>query len=263
MFTYLRQSDNLIPDATLTPTSEDADYPVENLQAEPVAETYRSASASAQKILIDFAAPVTVDLFAVANHNLTSSATLTLRGGSSQDPDGMDFEVALPWGIHYALGARRNASFVLAAAETWQYWSLTIDDAGNPDGLLEIGLLMAGAAVELTRDFNFGWEARRETLNQVLESEYGVITTGSNLYQRTRFIASWKATSGAEREELDTFLTGLEKERGGMLFIPDPSAAKSYYGRLLTDHAIIRTSPDIAELNGLEFLEDSVGKSLF
>lgn len=253
-FTYLKFSDSLIVDATLTPTTEAAEYPIENVQSEPVATTYRATSQSAQKILIDFAAPVTADLFTVVNHNLTSAADITLRGGSSQDPDGSGFELVIPW-------ARRNA-WEQFDAEEWRYWSVTIDDSTNP-AVIEAGLLVIGEATELTRDFSFGAAKNRETVNQSLESEYGVITTGANIYQRTRFIASWKTTDASERTELDEFLLGLEKERGGMLFIPYPDEAEAFYGRFMTDYSLVRTGPDIAELSGLEFLEDSVGKSLF
>jgi hypothetical protein len=255
MFTYLKQANNLITDATITPDTEDAEYPIENVQAEPVHETYRTTSASAQKILIDFAEPVTVDLFAVVNHNLTDEATITLRGGSSQDPDGQDFELVIPW-------TTRNA-WELFDPETWQYWSLTLDDAGNPSGALEAGLLVIGEATELMRDFSLGSDSRRETVNQVLTSEYGVLTVGSNLYQLTRFVASWKTTSDAERSELSSFLLRLEKERGGLFFIPDTEDDAAYFGRLVSNHNEVRRYRNITDFNGLEFLEDSVGKSLF
>jgi hypothetical protein len=255
MFTYLKQADNLIPSATLTPTSEDADYPIENVQAEPVHETYRTEGATSQKILIDFDEPVTADLFAVCNHNLTDQATITLRGGSSQDPDGGSFELVIPW-------SRRNA-WELFDAETWQYWSLTLDDSGNPDGVLESGLWAMGEATELLRDFSLGSAQQRETVNQALESEYGVITAGPNLYQRTRFVASWKTTSDAERYALREFLLRLEKERGGLFFIPDTEDDAAYFGRLVSDHSEVRRYRNITDFNGLAFLEDSVGKSLF
>ena len=256
MFTYLKFADSLIADATLTPDTENALYPVENLQAEPAAETYRSTSASNQKILIDFAAPVLVGMFAVVNHNLTDGATITLRGGSSQDPDGNDFELVIPWAI-------RNAWVLFDSDETWQYWSLTIDDLSNPDGVLEIGLLLQGLKWELTRDFDLGSRRRRETVNQALESEFGVMTTGANLYQRTRFVATWKTTSDAERLALSEFLARLEKERGGLLWIPDPEDTVAYYGRLVNDHEEVRPFANITGFGELEFLEDSVGKSLF
>jgi hypothetical protein len=147
--------------------------------------------------------------------------------------------------------------------ESWQHWSVTLDDPDNPALAFDVGLLMLGERTELSRNFNLGSERRRETVNQSLESEYGVITVGANLYQRTRFAASWKTTTAGERAELDTFLLEIERERGGMLFIPQPDETEAFYGRLVTDHALVRTSPDITEVSGLEFLEDSVGRSLF
>ena len=256
MFTYLKFADSHIANATLTPDTEDALYPVENVQAEPAAETYRSTSASAQKILIDYAAPVLAGQFLLINHNLTSAATITLRGGSSQDPDGLDFEVVIPW-------ATRNAWVLFDALETWRYWSLTIDDASNPDGVLEMGLLLHGLKWQLTRNFNLASERRSETVNQALESEFGVITTGQNLYQRTRFVATWKTTTDAERLALAEFLARLEKERGGLAWIPDPDETVAYYGRLVTDHSEVRRFAHITDFSGLELLEDSTGRSLF
>lgn len=256
MFTYLKLADSLMADATLTPTTENEDFPIETVQSEPVSKIYRSESGDDEKILIEFPAPVTADIFAIVNHSLTDSATITLRGGSSSDPNGSQFETAID-------PQRRTAWKIFAAQETWRYWSLIIDDPTNPNGAFEIGLLLMGESTMLTRGFNFGSGRRRETVNQALESEYGVITAGANLFQRTRFLASWKTTNANERAELDEFLLRLEKERGGMLFIPYPDEAEAFYGRFMTDYDLVRTRPDIAEVSGLEFLEDSVGHSVF
>jgi hypothetical protein len=254
-FTYLTQADNLIVDATLTPDTENSSYPIENAQAEPIAKTFRSESSADEKILIDFAGEVTVDLFAIVNHSFTDAAVVTLRGGSSQDPDGMDFELIIPW--------KTRNSWALFDAEVWQYWSIEVQDSSNPANAFDIGLLVMGERSVLSRNFNMGWEVRRETLNQVLESDYGVITVGPNLYQRSRFVGSWKATSTAERDELDGFFSQLQREHSGLFFIPDPDDSYSFFGRLNTDHALMRKFNEITEISGLEFLEDSPGRSLF
>lgn len=254
-FTYLLQSANQIPDATLTPATEDASYPATNAQSEPVAKVYRSTDATDQKILIEFATAIDANLFAVINHSLTSAATITLRGGSSPDPDGMEFETTIAY--------YRRTAWKGFAAQSWQYWSVIVDDPTNPAMAIEIGMLAMGTAISLSRNFDWGAEVSRETLNQVLESEYGVLTVGQNLFQRTRFKASWKATSTTERVELDTFLAGLERERKGMLFIPYPDESEAFYGRFMADYSLVRPDFGVTEVPDLEFVEDSVGRSIF
>jgi hypothetical protein len=256
MFTYLKLVDSLIAQAALTPSSEDPAYPIANLKVEPVSKVWRTVEGQTadQSIQIDFSFEQTADIIALVNHNFTSDATITLNGGSTPAPNGSQFQTVIS-----PQGRTARRIFV---EQTWRYWLLLIDDPTNGDGYLETGLLPFGVKTALTRGFQYGFSRRRETINQVLETEYGVIDVGANLTQRTRFIASWKTGSHAERDELDSFLLGLERERKGLLFIPDPDAPESFYGRFLLDYALTQTSPDITEISGLEFLEDSPGRSL-
>lgn len=253
-FTYLKQSANHIPNATLTPTTEDSNFPVENCQTEPVAKIYRATDDAAEKILIDFASAVDADFFAIVNQNLTSAATITLEGGSSPDPSGQ-FQTTLSW-------AERNA-WNQFASQTWQHWSITIDDGANPDLAIEIGMLMLGETAEISKNFRWRSRRRRETLNQSLQSELGVYTVGSNIYQRRRFLCEWEFDSAAERDEIDDFLTGLEREKNGLFLIPDPNETEAYYGRLITDHEVRQDDPNNGSIGAVEFLEDSFGRSIF
>jgi hypothetical protein len=252
---YIRLTDSILTGASLSPTTEAAGYPATNAAVEPVFDSWRTTDTSSQKLLIDLTAPARADLCAIVNHSLTETAVITVRGGSSQDPDGGEFETVIPWAL-------RNA-WQYFGLEIWQHWSVSIDDPDNAALAFDLGLIIIGESREFPRGFNWGSERRRETLNQTLESEYGVLTVGSNLFQRTRFSCSLKATTATERIQIDRFLTALERERHGLFLIPEPLEEEAFYGRLYTDHVLRRTSPEITEFSGLEFVEDSAGRSVF
>jgi hypothetical protein len=257
LFTYLRLADAYTPTATIAAVSEQAAYPDDNLKIEPVSKTWRTAATqvSNQNVAVDLGSAKSVSIAALVNHNLTSAATITLNGGSSANPDGSQFTTTITW-------ARRNAWKILTAAETWRYWLFIIDDPANPDTYIEVGLALLGSKITLDRAFDFGWSKRRETVNQALSTEYGVTVAGQNIYQRTRLALSFKAITAGQRDALDDFLLGLERERRGLLFIPVPTETEAFYGRLVTDFALVRTEGGVTEVADLELLEDSPGRSL-
>lgn len=252
---YIRLADSILTGASLSPTTEAAAYPASNVAGEPVYEAWRTTDVSSQKLLIDLTAPARADFCALVNHTLTETAVITVRGGSSQDPDGGEFESVIPWAL-------RNA-WQYFGLETWRYWSVSIDDPDNAELAFDVGLIIIGESREIPRGFNWGSERRLETRNQFLESEYGVLTVGSNLFQRTRMTCSMKATSTAERVAIGKFLSALERERHGLFLIPEPTEEEAFYGRLVADHVVRRSSPDTTEFSGLEFVEDSAGRSVF
>lgn len=255
-FTYLRFADNLTAQAVLTPLSEDSVYPVSNLKIEPIAKPWRTieGQTAGQTLQIDFSSAKDADIVALVNHNLTVNAVITLNGGSSAAPDGGEFQTVIS---PTARTARR-----IFTAQSWRYWLLDIDDPLNGDGYIEIGMLVLGSKTALSRNFDWGFAESLETINQAIETEYGVIDVGQNITQRTRLTASWKTTTTAERNELTAFLAGLKREKEGLLFIPDPDAPESYYGRLVRDFTKIRDTPEVARFLEMEFTEDSPGRSL-
>lgn len=255
-FIYLKLIDSLTSQATLTALSADAVYPATNLQSEPISNPWRTeeGDTAAQTVQIDFSSAKTVDLIALVNHNFSVNATITLNGGSSAAPNGSQFQTVI--------SPTARTAWRAFTSQSWRYWLLTIDDPLNSDGYLECGLMMLGVKTTLARTQNWEFQLGRETINQVLETEYGVIDAGPNITQRMRFTASWKTTTLAERQDLEAFLSGLQRQRRGLFFSPDPDFGEGFYGRFMSDYTLVRETPNVLSVDDLEFLEDSPGRAL-
>jgi hypothetical protein len=251
---YIRIAESTLSGATITATSEASAHPATNVASEPVYEGWRTTDASSQKLLIGHSSAKRVTGCAIVAHTLTETATITLRGGSSADPDGGEFEIEIPY--------RRRTVKIEFPLEVWRYWSLSIDDPDNPALAFDVGLVILGE-LRSFEGFQLGLDWPSETVNQSLETEYGHLNIGANLFQRARFSATVKTDNAMDRKAVNNFLVALERERTGLLLIPDQDDDDVFYGRLLSDHLMSRTSPDITEFTGLEFVEDSPGRSVF
>ena len=130
---------NLI-DAGTAPTALTTDllYPVANLQNQRLAKRWRSTTPTAQTIVVNLGSAQAVDTLAVLGHNLSGSATVIVEAHTSDS-----------WGTPAlsAISLAYNAGAILkylAAAQTYQYWRYTLDDATNSDGYVEAGRIWLG-----------------------------------------------------------------------------------------------------------------------
>ncbi len=110
--------------------------PPANLATRQVAQVARSVSLSGASLIVDAGAAIPVDTFALVGHNLTTAATIRLRGYTS-DPRGSYW-----WDL--ASGGPVNAATITSTAGA-TYW--------GPDGLLKIS---SGTTGRYTHTFSTG-----------------------------------------------------------------------------------------------------------
>ena len=121
------------------------DFSPQNLNTDIVEQVWRSTVDTGVNLDCDTerAQGVFLDTLAILNHNLTSSATVNLIGSNSS--------TFATLGVVIPLEVRAddpNVYYVAQALPTagYRYWRVSIDDASNPDGYLEIGTIVFGAA---------------------------------------------------------------------------------------------------------------------
>jgi len=133
---------------------------------------YRSLALEAPNtIAVDLGSAQEVKALAIYDHNFTAAATLLLEADDAAtfDSDGgsAQFSEAVTWAddkiLHY-----------LSAATTKRYWRLSVTDAANTDGYIEIGELYLGGYMEMSRTFSNGFTEDVEFLMQANETSYGV-----------------------------------------------------------------------------------------
>lgn len=133
---------------------------------------YRSAALGAPNtITVDLGSAQEVEACILMDHNFTSAATLLLEAddADSFDSDGgsAQFSEAMSWAsaqiLHY-----------LSAAETRRYWRISVTDAGNTDGYIELSELFLGPYVELSANYEEGFTEETEFVLHQNRTPYGI-----------------------------------------------------------------------------------------
>lgn len=134
---------------------------------------YRSASLeSPNRITIDLGSAQEVSVAIIQDHNLSMTATITIDGDSADTFDSgiggaPEFSESIGW-------TQPNIINYLTTPSIFRYWRISITDASNPDGYIEISELFIGRYMELSRSYNIGPSIARKFLHTVQENVSGV-----------------------------------------------------------------------------------------
>jgi hypothetical protein len=131
--------DNKILDATVDATSENPNYTADNLQNTVLAKVYRSV---ADTTTIKVSTAITASYFFILNHNLTSTATITLQGNDTDAWGAPSFSQSVTW--------HADKCYLNFDEATYNFWRVVItDDDTGADGYIEIGLLWLGTYLQM------------------------------------------------------------------------------------------------------------------
>jgi len=120
---------------TITGSSEAAGYPDGNVAEIHLSKKWRTTGDTAENIVIDLEAAVSIDAAAIVAHNLTSGATAKVQANSSDLWISPPVDVTLTW--------RAGIIFhTWPSGQNYRYWRFTFADASNPDTYIEIGKLL-------------------------------------------------------------------------------------------------------------------------
>lgn len=147
-------SSRWIDAAMVTASSEEGLLTADHVQTYRPDQVWRATGATAEYIVWDFGEDIVVEALALVAHNLSSSATLRLRLGTSEAnvtaAPGYDSGTVSAWpvsGKPAELDWQSYFSLLLAAnAVGYRYGRLDIADATNTDGYVQAGRLFVGPA---------------------------------------------------------------------------------------------------------------------
>lgn len=180
--------DNRIDAATLSASSEVGDAVVANLQSFQLAKVTRTSGFTGEYWQAAFAEAESLNLVAVWNHNLSVSATIQIQVGTDAamlspgydetfdawpsvygwDDLGWDldgFDGVLPDLEDTFQDYKKYTICRLGAAASGTFLRVTVNDAGNTDGYIQAGRLLAGQAVQPSRNFSFNWSQQWRDLS--------------------------------------------------------------------------------------------------
>jgi hypothetical protein len=187
---------NLIDDLVLadfTASGTATGFPVTNVQEQRLSVRWRSVTATAQSVVIDFGTAVTIDTAAILGHNISSGAStisvLTASDGST-------------WSTIGTLVHNADAMLVFASA-TNRYFKFSIDDPLNTDGYVEAGRLWLGSYVTISPSSLLDF--------RVVKRRSDMVTIGKNRQKYAvpgegwrRFEMSFPATGGSMLTAIQT-----------------------------------------------------------
>ena len=145
------------PSSTIiTPSTEVATLPAENLKDPHIAKKWRTTSVTSQYLRIDMASAQPVQVVALIGTNLTAAATWRVRASSS-DPlvaTGIVYDSGtVSAGIDTRYGL---ASLIMASEISARYWKIDLTDSGA-SGYLQAGRLFMGPMFQPKVNYSYNW----------------------------------------------------------------------------------------------------------
>lgn len=128
-------------------STETGDFLPSNVNTDIVEQVWRSNSPATTGLQLDCdterAQGVFLDTLAILNHNMTTSASITLIGSNTDDFSVVGISIPLAVSgtdpnIYYLAPSLPNNSY--------RYWRISIDDGTNGDGYVQIGTIIFGAS---------------------------------------------------------------------------------------------------------------------
>lgn len=233
---------------TLTASSSDIVFPVNNLTLQSRSKIWRSAATVTDaNVVIDLGAvPLGADTIAffwdpLRSVPLTPTATVTVQANATNVWTTPSISIVLPIG-----GAYGSSLFTWATPQTYRYWRIRVQDAGNPNLRVELSKVYLGQATQMTRlpDDSFVYE--RADHSKTTENDYG--HQYIDIYpQKITLKFTWKAISYVDAQALEALY-----QRAGIFnaivvsLDPDESLFNSrhflVYGRITKPLGLVQIS---------------------
>ena len=225
--------------STLAASSEVATLPATNLQTLQPKRKWRSGASLTPYLTLDFgAAGAACNGLGVIGHNLTSAATIRVRGKATSNvtvSPAVDTGAVSAWP---ATGKPSDAYWPqFLAWLSWsnsiayRYWRVDFADGANPAGYIEAGRLMLGAYWQPTYNFDLsGTPLGFDQIDVQTRTDYGELFTDRRQRSAARRM-SLQISASDKRETLDG-VAEIQRLRGGhgdVIVCLDPNATTDFH----------------------------------
>jgi hypothetical protein len=182
--------DNKADTATLSRSTENSSYPVENIADPRVSRVFRTVNASGQYIKLS--TRITASRVAIAGHNLTSGCTIKLQGNDTDSWATPALDETLTHADGIIIGKFAEA--------TYNYWRLYVDCTDGSISYVQIGRLYLGTFLQLP-DMAMDQVITDDTTSTVDISAGGQVY-GDEGYVYRNPTVNFPAISDAERADI-------------------------------------------------------------
>lgn len=195
---------NLIPDATLTASTENPDYTFDAAFNDSRLSRYaRTTDDAAEYLVFTFSGAVTASDFCIMGHNITSGATITLQANTSDAWTTPAYSLSITSSDLFG-----SAYYVNFTEQEYQYWRLYIDDSSNPDGYIQIAYIFLGEALALP-GMNPGMITPIRSSAEAVKSPTGQLYGEKRIQLRgAEFV--FTEMSDTEKKNFETFIEAVD-----------------------------------------------------
>jgi hypothetical protein len=219
---------NLADAATLTVSSESADFPAVNLKDRRYKIHHRTTGVTSEWWKWNLGEAKDIYAFLFWYHNFQSGATIKIQANFSDLWDAPAFEETLTWSTFKLVK-------YFSSVKTYQWWRLWVQDAGNPDGYLRGGRPFLGGFFEPSRNFHKDWKRSIVDFSDIEYSSGGqAFANEKDVYYR--FDLSFPSILTPDDATFDTIGKTVARKKAFFITInPSDPVNSTYYVHSLSD----------------------------
>lgn len=202
-------------DYTLTESSENASYPVENTRDFQLTKKFWTTGDTAEWAKVDGGSSeaITANAAYIAGHNLTNGGTYAIEGNDTDAWGTPTVDTSITW--------RAGVMIASFGSDDLRYWRFNLADASNPDGVLKIGKFGIGTAFTLTQWAKNSFVRRTVDTSDVRRSPTGQLF-GDEKITYLEYDFEFSMLTDADRTNLEAMWDHCKKVKS-LLFVPNAS----------------------------------------
>lgn len=189
--------DNKYSTATLSATNENPVYPIENTQDIRLSRLFKSIDVTSV-ITVNLGSSLPVSAVFIANHDILTGATITIKGHTSSDFTTPDYSSTITW--------RAGMMYKLITGYSKQFWQISITNSAN----FKIGGIFFGTYATITNTFSHVLSDQTEDTTEVFTSLSGQTYTDVG-YEYRVYDLNFPYFQIADKTALNAILTAVRK----------------------------------------------------
>lgn len=189
--------DNKYSTATLSATNENPVYPIENTQDIRLSRLFKTIDTSSV-ITVNLGSELPVSAIFIANHDILTGATITIKGHTTADFTTPDYSSTITW--------RAGMMYKLITGTSKQFWQISITNSAN----FKIGGLFFGTYSTITNTFSHVLSESVNDTTQVFTSLSGQTYTDVG-YEYKTYDLNFPYISVSDKTALQAIKTATRK----------------------------------------------------
>lgn len=236
---------------TLSATSTDASFPLSNLQTYYADDLWKSASTSAQTLVLDFGAATSCDYLVLENYAFGNADSVVLQGANDSIFTSGVTTVIGAGTIDPAVTPSPNPAYFSFTATSRRYWRLSVAIATPPLAAVPyVGNIFLGSKLDMGYSYDFPYVSLNKIFSTVsAEALDGRLRTAQSFGGRTIFELKLTNLPDTTKTSFQTFINTVRGALRPFYFLDYNSSI--YYGHFDGDYIPMETQR--YNLNNVKF----------